>query len=250
MPLGMCVRRTALSVLLTCCPPAPEAHVGLVDLDVDRVVDHREDADRGEGGLAAGVGVEGRDAHQPVDAALGLQPAIGVGTADAQRGRLDARLLARALLLDLDLEPMVLGPAHVEALEHLRPVLALGAARAGLDLEIGVVGVGLAREQRLHGALLGDAAQVAQRLLGGRELVLVVLLGGELDQADRVVVVLLQRAVERELAVERRALAQHHLGRLRIVPERRVVGAGVQFVEAAERGIVVKDTSSAVPATA
>ena len=47
----------------------------------------------------------------------------------------------------LDLVAAALGPARVHALEHLGPVLALGAAGAGIDLDIGVVGVGLAGEQ-------------------------------------------------------------------------------------------------------
>jgi hypothetical protein len=52
MPLGMCVMRTADSVLFTCWPPAPEAavHVGLevgrVDLDLDVVVDLGRDEQR------------------------------------------------------------------------------------------------------------------------------------------------------------------------------------------------------------
>ena len=55
---------------------------------------------------------------------------------------------------DLDLVVAPLGPADIHALEHLRPVLALGAAGAGMDLDIGVVGVGFAGEQRLDLALM------------------------------------------------------------------------------------------------
>jgi len=49
MPVGMWVRRTAESVLLMCWPPAPlsaegvGAHIGRVDVDLDRVVDFRVD---------------------------------------------------------------------------------------------------------------------------------------------------------------------------------------------------------------
>ena len=145
---------------------------------------------------------------------------------------------------------MRLGPAHVEALEHLGPVLALGATGTGLDLEIGVVRVRLAGEQGLDGALLGDAAQVLERVFGGGEFARVVFLRREFDQADRVVVVPGKGSVQRQLAIERGALAQNRLRRLGVVPERRVVRAGVQFVETALGSIVVKDTSSAVRATA
>ena len=59
-----------------------------------------------------------------------------------------------------DLLGPALGPAAVHALEHVGPVLALGAAGAGMDFEIGVEAVGLARQQRLDlpaGRLLLDA---------------------------------------------------------------------------------------------
>ena len=71
-----------------------DAQILVVDLDLDLVVDHRIDPDRGEAGVAPRVRVEGRDAHQPVHAALGLEPAIGVGAADPDRRRFDAGLLA------------------------------------------------------------------------------------------------------------------------------------------------------------
>src|SRR5712692_2733548 len=43
----------------------------------------------------------------------------------------------------VDLVAVLLGPARVHAQQHVRPVLALGAAGAGMDLEIAVVAVGL-----------------------------------------------------------------------------------------------------------
>ena len=96
--------------------------------------------------------------------------------------------------IDLDLVAVRLGPAHVHAQQHLRPVLALGAAGAGVDLEIGVVGVGLAREQRLEPALGGvgpsalRSASSASASSPGVALRL-----GELDQADGVVELALER---------------------------------------------------------
>ena len=92
------------------------------------------------------IGIEGRDAHQPVHARFGLQPAIGILALDQQRGRFDARPLAFAFLDQLQLVAVALGPARVHAQQHRRPVLAFGAARAGMDFQIAVVGVGLARQ--------------------------------------------------------------------------------------------------------
>src|SRR6185503_20613169 len=93
---------------------------------------------------------------------LGLEPAVGVLAREQQGRRLDARLLAGALFHQRRLVAVVLGPADVHARQHARPILALGAAGAGVHLEIGVVAVGLAREQRLHllpPCLLGKLAQ-------------------------------------------------------------------------------------------
>jgi hypothetical protein len=64
--------------------------VGFLDLDLDAVVDHRVDPDGGEARVPAGVGIEGRDADQAVDAGLGLEPAVGVVALDEQRRALDA----------------------------------------------------------------------------------------------------------------------------------------------------------------
>ena len=57
------------------------------------------------------VGVEGRDAHQPVHARFGLEPAVGVVALDQERRRLDAGLLAVLLVDELDLVAARLRPS-------------------------------------------------------------------------------------------------------------------------------------------
>src|SRR5205085_7306759 len=100
--------------------------------------------------MAPRVGIVRRDAHQPVYAALGLEPAVSVAALDLNGRRFDAGLFALGLLQELDLEAVLLGPARVHAQQHAGPILALGAAGARMDLHVAVVGIGLAREQRLH----------------------------------------------------------------------------------------------------
>ena len=104
-----------------------------------------DDLDAGEARLAAVGGVEGRQAHEPVHALLGAEQAVGVLAGGPERGRLDARLLPRAGLEQLDLEAAPLGPAHQHAQDHLGPVLGVGAAGAGVDGHEGVAGVVAAR---------------------------------------------------------------------------------------------------------
>jgi hypothetical protein len=65
-------------------------------------------------------------------------------TADLDGGGFDAGLLALGLFQIFDLEAMLLRPARVHAQQHRRPILALGPAGAGVNLEIGVKPVGLA----------------------------------------------------------------------------------------------------------
>src|SRR5207244_2525220 len=93
--------------------------------------------------------VQRREAHEPVLAALGLQDTVGVLALDGERGRLEARLLARARLEELGLEAALLGPAQVRAEQHLGEVLRVGAARVGLDRDDRVARVVLAAEERV-----------------------------------------------------------------------------------------------------
>ncbi len=121
--------------------------------------------------MPARVGVERRNAHQPMHAGFGLRPAMRIMALDEQRAGFDARFVAGRLLDDLDLEFVALGPAGIHAKQHARPVAALGAAGPGVNLDIGVVGVDLARQQRFDLAALGfelELLELPDRLLFGR----------------------------------------------------------------------------------
>ena len=79
MPVGMCVMRTAESVVLTLCPPGPgraedvDAQVVRVDLDVD-LLGLRQHEHAGGGGVDAALRLGGRHPLHAVHAALELQP--------------------------------------------------------------------------------------------------------------------------------------------------------------------------------
>ena len=146
--------------------------IAFIDVDDDAVVDDRIDPDRGEAGVAARVRIERRDAHETMHAQFRLHPAMRVVALDDQRRRFDPRFVAGRLFDDLDLEFAALGPAHVHAQQHARPVAAFGAAGARMDFDIGVVAVRLARQQRLELAPLALGLQPLEDaealLLGGR----------------------------------------------------------------------------------
>ena len=96
--------------------------------------------------MAAVPGIEGRLPHEPVDPALGAQPPVGVVAGETDGGALDARHFPRRHLDQLGLEPPALAPAQIHPEQHLRPVLRLGAAGPGLDVDERAGGVHLAGE--------------------------------------------------------------------------------------------------------
>ena len=157
MPVGRWVIRTAESVTLTCWPPAPLeryvsiAQVLVVDLDLDVLVDLGRHVDRRERGVPPLRRVERGDAHEPVHAHLPLEVAVGVIADHVQRRALEARLFPVLPLDQLGLPAPLLREAQVHAQQHLRPVLRLRAAGAGVDREPRVVLV-LGRAH-LHGQL-------------------------------------------------------------------------------------------------
>ena len=147
--------RTAESVLLTCCPPAPDARYVSMRRSASSIststssASERADDHLRERRVAPVRLVEGRQAHEPVDAALGLERPIGVFALDGERRGLEAGFLPRARLEQLRLEAAVGRPAQVHAQQDLGPVLRVGAARAADDGHDRVAGVVLAVEERL-----------------------------------------------------------------------------------------------------
>ncbi len=94
-----------------------------------------------------------------MDAALAGQLAKGVLADDGEGGGFDARLFAVLVVVHLGFEALLLGPAQVHAQQHLGPVLAFGAARAGMHGDDGVERVGLAVEHGARFEVLGKCGQ-------------------------------------------------------------------------------------------
>ena len=111
-----------------------DAQIFRVDLDGGHVRGHiRGHFHLREGGVAAVGRIERRKAHQPVHAFLGSQEAIGQAALDRNRNALDAGFFAFGQVQNFGLKMAALDPAQVHALQHGRPVIRLGAARAGTD---------------------------------------------------------------------------------------------------------------------
>jgi hypothetical protein len=200
-------------------------------------------ADGGKAGVAARGTVERRNADEAVNALLRLQPAIGAVALDLERGRFDARLFALALVHLLDLHAVFLGPAHIHAPQHRGPVLALGSAFAGIDLDIGIIAVGLAREERSEFGFFGTVSGAFQGSFKVGNHVVVAF--GELKQLTGVFGFFFERLNGFNPFGQLLTLSHHGLRGLRIVPEVRLLRESGQFVEAFCGCIPVKDASVA-----
>ena len=115
------------------------AHILVEDLDVDRVVDLRIDPHARERGVPARVRIIRADAHQTMHARFRLQPAVRVLAMHEHRRGLDAGRVAALLFQQIGLEAARIRPTQIHAHQHLGPILALGAACAGIELDVGVV---------------------------------------------------------------------------------------------------------------
>jgi hypothetical protein len=114
-----------------------------------------------------------------------------------------------------------------------------------MDFDIAVIAVGFARQHGFQAHLLGAAIQRQQRIFRVRHHSGVVLRLRHLDQIARVPQFIGEFGNGAERTVQLLALAHQLLRGLRIVPDGRVFGLGVQFVQAAIGLIPVKDASSA-----
>ena len=191
-----------------------DPEVALVDLDLVALGQERRDDDLRERRVAAMRRVERRLPHEPVDAALGLEEAVGVLALDGDRRGLEPRLLPRARLDELGLEAAVGRPAQVHPEQHLGPVLRVGAARPGGDRDDRVARVVLAVEERL-------LLQPRELLARGDDLLgdLGLERGVELEQLGRLVDLALEALVALELAGDAGVLGRDAGGRRLVVPE-------------------------------
>ena len=119
-----------------------------------------------------------------------------------------------------------------------------------MDLEIGVVGVGFAGEQRLHLRFAGLGQQHAKRRLCLLDDLGVALGLAEFYQFNIVADARFEVADGRDLRVQLVSLPHDVAGAVGIAPEFGRLGAGVQVVEAGFGCIPVKDASSAGSAPA
>ena len=166
------------------------------------------------------------------------------------RGGFDPRFLARALVHQFDLVAVRFGPAAVHAVQHLRPVLAFGAAGAGVYFEEAVIGIRLARQQGFEFLVCRLFLQTDKGCLGFGDDLGIVFCLPHFDQLDAVPEILFERRKILDGFFQVPALAHDLLRPRLVVPKIGVFGFRVQFVQSFGCLVGVKDASSAAPATA
>ena len=206
------------------------AHIGGVDVDLDRVVDLGVDEQRGERGVATARGIEGALAHQAVHTGFGAQEAIGVLALDLDGRALDARGVARGFFFYGGFEAFALGVADVLAQQHAGPVASLGAARAGLDVDKTVQRVGRVVEHAAELELLHLGGHGLCFTLDGDQAVFVAVGKRHLEQLAVVGQLTRQAVQDKDHVFQRLFLFAQLLGALGVVPDRGVFQRRFDFL--------------------
>jgi hypothetical protein len=206
------------------------------NVDLDAVVDFRDDEDRSKRSMSPRRLIEGRDADQPMDASFAGQQPVGVFALELDGGVLDARFFAGCFIENYGVDALALRPTQIHAQQNRSPVLGFGAARAGLDGHDGVEVIGLAGEQRAR-FLFGDvgfsggefAVQIFQEILA---LVGVGLFPGQADVGFDVARQRGEFVVRGDLVFGALAVAQDGLSGFWIAPEIRIGSTGFESFQA------------------
>src|SRR5690606_858780 len=139
-----------------------------------------------------------------------------------------------------DLVAAPLRPAAVHPEQHLGPVLALGTAGAGMNLEVGIVGVRFAAEQSLHLVRIGSLGEPAEagEPFGNDRVVSFHL--AEFHKLDRVSHFARDLVNGPDRTFEAAPFAHKFFRALGVVPESRILDTGVELVETAHRAVPVE----------
>ncbi len=170
-------------------------------------------------------GVERGEPHQPVDALFRVQVAVGIGSVDRDGHAFDPGFFAGRDIQDFGLVMVQLAPAQVHALQHVGPILGIGAACPGVDRQQGVSMVVLAGEHQFELApvdfgfgLGGFAFQLAAQAF--------IFQAGQLQ---RIGDALLQALPVFHFLAQPGQLFHHHPRPFRVVPQLRVFRLFLKF---------------------
>ena len=124
-----------------------EIIVFIADHHLVQLLKFWHDFNGSEGSVSASRRVKRGNAHQSVHAVFAFEISVGVLALDKNRCRFQSRFISVQPVGQFVLEPMAVTPACDHAVEHLAPVLCLGAACAGVEGNNCVIPVILPAEQ-------------------------------------------------------------------------------------------------------
>ena len=159
--------RSLVDVLAACTGGTVHLHLNVLgaDIHLNGVIQLGHHFQRSKAGLAAGVGVKGRHAHQTVHTVLALEQAVGVGTLHHHGGALHAGFITVLIIQNLHGHAVVGSPLVVHAVQHFGPILCLGAAGTGMEGQDGVAVVVLTVQHGHQLQLIHCLAHSVHRLL-------------------------------------------------------------------------------------
>ena len=120
---------------LTATAVSVHPHFARVDLNIAFILQFRHHIHTGKTRVPAFIGIERRNAHQPMHPALGLAEPEGVLALNSECGALDARHFPGCQVLYCHRPAAAFAPALVHAQQHIRPVTAFRTASTCVDGE-------------------------------------------------------------------------------------------------------------------
>ena len=165
-------------------------------------------------------------------ACLAFQIAVGVLPLDSDRRGLHPCFTAFQYVKDVDLEAVSLRPAGIHTVEHLVPVLGLGAAGSGVEIEDSVVLIVLAGEQRSQRQSIHLVGERGKLRLDVGDHAFVVFLGSHIEHYLDVLGGLCELAVLFKSRLEGTGLLEDLLRVFEIVPEAGLGGLVMQLFNA------------------
>ena len=206
------------------------AHIGGVDVDLDRVVDLGVDEQRRERGVATARGVEWALAHQAVNAGFGAQQTVGVLALDLDGGTLDARSVACGFFFHRGFKAFAFGVSDVLTQQHAGPVASLGAARTGLNVHKAVQRIGRVVEHAAEFQLLHFGGNALRLTLDGDEAIFVAIGKRHLKEFAVVGQLTREPVQDQDDVFEGFLLFAQFLGALGVVPDRGVFQRRFDFL--------------------
>ena len=189
------------------------------NLHLHAVVQLRNDLNGGKRGVPSAGSVKGGDAHQTVHARLTFQIAIGVFADDLDGSAFESRVVAVKIVENFILEAVRFRPVRIHTVQHLRPVLRLGAACTRVEGHDGVLAVIFAGQQRCQTLLVDGMADLVDRLgalFKNREILCLV---RKLNERQGIVIVGTQRVIAVDLALDDGGVLTDLLCLVHVVPK-------------------------------